>query len=377
MTTYLDWNATTQVDPRVAKLVMTYMIDEFGNAGSRTHEYGQRAKQAVEKARRQIADFAQTDPANVVFTSGATESNNLAILGLEPHLREVGRMHIVTSLAEHKAVLEPIQLLESRGFEVTWLKPDSNGVHDPELVFSAIREDTGLVSLMRANNETGVLTDIAEIVAGLDERVLLHVDCAQSFGKESCEAIKGVDLVSVSGHKLYAPKGIGALLLSDRVRRKKLLTPLMVGGGQERGLRPGTLPVQLIVGLGLAVELARDELEERTSACVKYKQYILEWASKLGGEVVSGNAHSLPNVVNLRFVGLDSEFLILKWKDQMAISNGSACTSQSYSSSHVLKAMGLTDEEADECLRLSWSHAGAGVDKRDPNLKLIVDFSLP
>ena len=171
MTTYLDWNATTPVDPKVAELVMTYMVDEFGNAGSRTHEFGQRAKQAVEKARRQIADFAKTDPANVIFTSGATESNNLSILGLEQYLKASGRTHIVTSLAEHKAVLEPIQLLESRGFTVTWLKPDSNGVHEPSTVLKAVQPATGLISLMRANNESGVVTDIPAIKAGLNDDI--------------------------------------------------------------------------------------------------------------------------------------------------------------------------------------------------------------
>ena len=356
MTTYLDWNATTPVDPKVAELVMTYMVDEFGNAGSRTHEFGQRAKQAVEKARRQIADFAKTDPANVIFTSGATESNNLSILGLEQYLKASGRTHIVTSLAEHKAVLEPIQLLESRGFTVTWLKPDSHGVHEPSTVLKAVQPATGLISLMRANNETGVVTDIPAIKAGLNDEILIHVDCAQSFGKENFAPVSGADLVSISGHKLYAPKGIGAVILSDRVQRKKYLTPLMVGGGQERGLRPGTLPVPLIAGLGLAVELANQEMADRAEACRNNRSKVLNWVQEMGGRLVTGEATTLPNVINVRFVGLDSEFLMLKWKNEIAVSNGSACTSQSYSSSHVLKAMGLSDEASDECLRISWSH---------------------
>ena len=368
MAVYFDWNATTPVDRRVAEFVMKYMVDEFGNAGSRTHEFGRLAKNAVEHARRQIADFADIDSTNVVFTSGATESNNIAILGLEDHLREMGLMHIISSRAEHKAVLEPIQILESRGFEVTWINPDEFGVHQPDLIGRALKPNTGLVSLMRANNETGVLTDIRTISQLISDSTILHVDCAQSFGKEEFDAVSNADLVSVSGHKLYAPKGVGALLLSDRIRRKKCLRPLMFGGGQERGLRPGTLPVQLIAGLGLAVELAAIELRERTQICNELRDRFIRWADQVGGLVVSGSAETLPNVINLRFPGLDSEFLMLQWKERVAVSNGSACTSQSYSASHVLQAMGMSEDEADECIRFSWSHN---------QVELITEFPLP
>ena len=255
MATYLDCNATTPVEPRVRDLVIQYMETEFGNAGSRTHEFGARAKQASQKARDQVAVLVGAKPDEVVFTSGATEANNLALLGLAEYGRREGRRHIISTAIEHKSVLEPLERLGRGGFDVTLIAPEPGGWVLPEKVASALRPDTLLVSAMHVNNETGVVQPLTEIALGLARHpAFLHVDAAQGCGKELL-ALRDprIDLISISGHKLYAPKGIGALVTRRRGFERIPLEPLMVGGGQERGLRPGTLPVHLAVGLGLTL----------------------------------------------------------------------------------------------------------------------------
>jgi cysteine desulfurase len=364
MPVYLDCNATTPVDPRVRDEVVRFMDLEFGNAGSRTHQFGQRAKQAVQRARDQVALVVDASPEEIVFTSGATESDNLAILGLRTFGERTGRKHIVTTAIEHKAVLEPLSYLGAHGFEITLVPPSSAGSIEPRNLLNALRKDTLLVSVMHVNNETGVVQPIKEVCESLSEHpAYLHVDAAQGFGKD-IDSLRNrrVDLMSVSGHKIYAPKGIGALVTRRRGYDRPPLEPLMYGGGQERGLRAGTLPVPLIVGLGIAAELALKEHAQREEFCRNYRNTILQALSPLNPTFNGDSARTLPHVLNISFSGLDSEAVMLALKDIVAISNGSACTSQNYSPSHVLTAMGLPEDLVRGALRISWCHMTDAVD---------------
>lgn len=355
---YLDCAATTPVEPAVADVVLRYLRDEFGNAGSRTHEYGNRAKMAVQKARTQIGLLVGAPREDVIFTSGATESNNLAILGLAEYARAQGKRHVITSRIEHKAVLEPFQHLGEFGFKVTYLDPGSEGFIPPEALATAMTAETSLVSLMHVNNETGVIQPLAaycEALRGHD--AFLHVDAAQGFGKLTPELNNGrIDLLSVSAHKLYAPKGVGALICRRRDYKMPPLTPLMYGGGQERGLRPGTLPVPLVAGFGAAAELAMKHQAAREKACQKIKEAALKHLTGVGGVPNGPVERSIASTLNISFPGLDSEAIMLALKPLVAISNGSACTSQSYTASHVLTAMGLSADRVRSAVRLSWSH---------------------
>lgn len=356
--TYLDCNATTPVDERVAELVMRYFGEEFGNSGSRTHEFGTVAKRAVQAARNQLADVAESKPDEVIFTSGATESNNLALLGLEAAGKELGRKHLITTAIEHKAVLEPLEELATRGFELSVVGVSGSGAVDPEEIQSALRPDTLLVSVMQANNETGVRQPIAGVSRVLaDHEAFFHVDAAQGFAKD-IDTLRDprIDLISLSGHKIFGPKGVGALIARRRGFSRLPLRPLSFGGGQEKGLRPGTLPVPLIAGLGLAAELACKEAGDRRARCAAYRKSVLEAFVTLGAQINGDGEQMMPHVVNLSIPGVDSEALIVSLKDLIAISNGSACTSSSYEPSHVLTAMGLSEERIQGAIRISWSH---------------------
>lgn len=359
MPEYFDYNATTPVDPEVADIVYHYMVEEFGNAGSRTHEFGTRAAKAVQTARKQVAEVLDTDPEDVIFTSGATESDNLAILGLEEVLREQGKKHVITSLAEHKAVLEPFKVLEKRGFEVTWLRPTIDGYVPAADLDAALREDTGLVSLMHVNNETGIIQPLEEYADVLaDHPAYFHTDAAQGFGKD-IERLqnKRIDLMSVSGHKIYAPKGIGALMVRYRDGEGRVpVRALMYGGGQERGVRPGTLPVALAVGLGKAASNALRDREERKDRALQVRDRLLSYL-RYDDIVINGKMEkNIGSTLNFRVEGLDGEALILYLKDIASFSNGSACTSLDYNPSHVLTAMGMSTDEAEGAIRISWSH---------------------
>lgn len=358
MTVYLDCNATAPVEPKVQEEVFHYMAIEFGNSGSRTHDYGVRAKQAVERARERVAAVVNAKRDEVIFTSGATESNNIAILGLAPHAEKIGRRHIVSTKIEHKAVLEPLEALASQGFDVTLVPPNRGGWVDPAAVKDALRNDTLLVSVMQANNETGVIQPIIEIAEMLaDHSAYLHVDAAQGFGKEIAPLQnRRIDFISVSGHKIYAPKGIGALIARRRGFDRLPLSPLFFGGGQERGLRPGTLPVPLVVGLGLAAELALEHTTARTTFCHEFRRNVLEALEPLEPVINGDPTRTLSHVLNVSFPGVDSEALMVALKDIIAISNGSACTSHSYQPSHVLKAMEVSDEIVKGAVRISWCH---------------------
>ena len=355
---YLDCAATCPIDPRVLAELHRYAEVDFGNAGSRTHAYGRIARQAVERARAHVARVAGVRRNEVVFTSGATEADNLAILGLESYGRAERRMHLVSTKIEHHAVLEPLRLLASRGFELTLLDPEPGGWVDPERVAAALRPDTLLVSVMQVNNETGIEQPIREIAERLAScPAFLHVDAAQGFGKAlDAPRHPRVDLISASGHKICGPKGVGALLARHREGARPPLTPLLYGGGQELGLRPGTLPVAPIVAFGKAAELALEEHDARLAAAAAFGERLLAGLAPLAPRVHGDAGRRLPYVVNLSIPGWDKEALIEAWAGLAAISDGAACTSQSYTCSHVLAAMGLPPEQEAGAVRLSWCH---------------------
>lgn len=361
---YLDCNATTPIEPSVRGTVMQWMTDELGNAGSRTHEYGLRAKRAVQRAREQVAAVVDASGDEVVFTSGATESNNLALLGLAAHGEATDRRHIVSTAIEHKAVLEPLEALEARGFSVTLLRPNQDGLVSANSIRDALRPDTLLVSVMHANNETGSIQPLHKIAALLEGHdAYFHVDAAQGYGKDLeplCS--KRIDLISVSSHKIYGPVGVGALIARRRGFKRPPLKPLAYGGGQERGLRPGTLPVPLIVGLGVAAETALKEHRARQKRCSDIRRQALVALEPLGIRMHSDPDHTLTHVINFSVPGVDSEAIMVALKDVAAFSNGSACTSQSYSPSHVLEAMDLPQDALTGAIRMSWSHLTPNVD---------------
>lgn len=355
---YLDCNATTPLESAVREEMLRFFDEEFGNEGSRTHEFGARAKQAVQRARDQVASLVNCQREEVVFTSGATESNNVALLGLAEFGENAGRRHIISTQIEHKAVLEPLEELARRGFEIELLAPNPSGWVEAEKVKRALRPDTLLVSVMHANNETGVLQPITEIAALMEgHAAYFHVDAAQTFGKiiEELRNLR-IDLISVSAHKIFGPKGVGALVTRRRGYEKPPLKPLLFGGGQERGLRPGTLPVPLVVGLGLAAELALKNHQSRVRQCRMFRDRLETALLPLKPTIHGDASRTLPHVVNLSFAGVDSEAVMVALKTEIAISNGSACTSASYKPSHVLKAMGLPDDEIMGALRISWCH---------------------
>jgi cysteine desulfurase len=356
---YLDCSATTPLEPAVAEEIRFYLEDEYGNAGSRTHEFGMRAKRRVQRAREQVARLASAEPDEVVFTSGATEANNLAILGLREWADAEGRRHFVTTAIEHKAVLEPMQALEQEGFDVSYVGVSRDGRISVDDVMAAVRPETALVSVMHVNNETGMCQPVAELAERMaDHDAFLHVDAAQSFGKVTDGVLSDlrVDLVSVSAHKLFGPKGVGALIARRRRYQRPPLRPLMHGGGQEAGLRPGTQPVALIAGLGIAAELAERDRDRRDTSVRAFRDRALSSLSTLGAELNGDPDHGVPYIVNASIPGVDAEALMLALKPFAAFSNGSACTSHSYTSSHVLTAMGYSEERLASAIRLSWSH---------------------
>lgn len=362
-TVYLDCNATAPLEPVVLDTMIRWW-EHVGNAGSRTHGHGLRARKAVERARERVARLVDASSAEVLFTSGATESNNLAILGMAAVGVDRRRRHIVSTAIEHKAVLEPLAALRDRGFELTLVPPDSTGSVPPEAVQAALRPDTLLVSVMHVNNETGVCQPIGPIASHLDgHEAYFHVDAAQGFGKDlETLRLPRIDLISISSHKVYGPVGVGALIARRRGFRSLPLEPLTYGGGQERGLRPGTLPVPLIVGLGVAAEEAATNAIDRRQRCVAIRAQALASLMPVGIRLHGDPDLALPHVLNFSVAGVDSEALMVAMKELVAVSNGSACTSQKYEPSHVLKAMGLPQEAIDGAVRMSWCHMTPDVD---------------
>lgn len=351
---YLDYAATTPADPRVVeKMVECLTLDgNFGNPASRSHLFGWRAEDAVETARRHVADLIGADPREIVWTSGATESDNLAIKGVAHFYQRKGK-HIVTSKIEHKAVLDTCRQLEREGFDVTYLTPNEKGEILPEMVAAALRDDTILVTLMHANNEIGVLTDLAAIGAITRQKgILFHVDAAQSAGKVEIDVeAMNVDLLSMSGHKMYGPKGVGALYVRRKPRVR--LEAQMHGGGHERGMRSGTLATHQLVGMGEAARIAKEEMAKDQAHTAALRQRLLDAIADIEETHMNGDSDNhLPGLVNVSFNYVEGESLIMSLKD-LALSSGSACTSASLEPSYVLRALGLSDELAHSSLRMS------------------------
>jgi cysteine desulfurase len=365
---YLDHAATTPVDARVAARMADVLRSEteYGNAASASHEYGDVAGALVESARAQVARAVGAGAAEVIFTSGATEANNLAIFGVARYYRERGR-HIVTARTEHKAVLDPCRELERRGWEVSYLVPDREGLLDPEQVASALRPDTVLVSLMHVNNEIGVVQNIAAVAAICARHggAWLHVDAAQSMGKCPIDfASLGADLMSLSAHKAYGPKGVGALLVAQRGdarggdarggdgRGAVQLAALQFGGGQERSLRAGTLATHQVVGMGLAFELASTLSSMETARVAQLQQRLWRGLAALGGVLRNGSAtRSVPHILNVSIEGVEGESLVAAIRPHVAVSTGSACTSALAEPSFVLRALGRGERLSESSLR--------------------------
>ena len=351
---FLDYSATTPVDPRVAKLMCDCLTQEgnFGNPASRSHVYGWQAEEAVENARRQVADLINADPREIVWTSGATESDNLATKGVAHFYHKKGK-HIITSKIEHKAVLDSCRQLEREGFEVTYLEPTSDGIISAEQVAEALREDTILVSLMHVNNEIGVVTDITAIgEVTRANKVIFHVDAAQSTGKIAIDlAVSKVDLMSFCAHKTYGPKGVGALYVSRKPRVR--LEAQIHGGGHERGMRSGTLATHQIVGMGAAFAIAQEEMASDNTRIARLGKRL--WDGVKDMEEVYMNGHPTQRVAgnaNISFNFVEGESLLMSLRE-LAVSSGSACTSASLEPSYVLRALGMNDELAHSSIRFS------------------------
>ena len=350
---YLDYAATTPVDKRVAEKMIPYLTETFGNPASNSHAFGWTAEEAVEKARADIAALINADSKEIVFTSGATESNNLAIKGAAHFYKSKGN-HLITVKTEHKAVLDTMRELERQGFEVTYLGVQENGLIDLEELKAAIRDDTILISVMWVNNEIGVVQDIPAIGEICRERkIIFHVDAAQACGKVpvDVEAAK-IDLLSMSGHKVYGPKGIGALYVRRKPRVR--LEAQLHGGGHERGFRSGTLPTHQIVGMGEAFRIAKEELAQDTAHYLKLRDIFLKGIEGIEEVYINGDLkHRAPNNLNVSFNFVEGESLIMAVKE-LAVSSGSACTSASLEPSYVLRALGRNDELAHSSLRITF-----------------------
>jgi cysteine desulfurase len=349
---YMDNNATTPLDPRVLEAMMPYLTNEFGNAASRSHSFGWRAEEAVDKAREQVADLIGANEKEIVLTSGATESDNLAIKGVADFYKDKGN-HIITCRTEHKAVLDTCKRLEREGFEVTYLNVDKAGRVDPEDVRKAITDKTILVSIMFANNEIGTVQPVAEIGAICREKgVLFHCDAVQGVGKLPFDVDQmKVDLASLSAHKMYGPKGVGALYVRRKPTRVRLV-PIIDGGGHERGMRSGTLNVPGIVGFGKAAEIAKNELAEEGIRTGKLRMRLQDYLFKhLDHLELNGHPeHRLPGNLNVSFAFVEGEALMMAIKD-VAVSSGSACTSASLEPSYVLRACGISEDLAHTSIR--------------------------
>jgi cysteine desulfurase len=351
---YMDYSATTPVDERVAEKMMDYLTRQgkFGNPASRSHAYGWEAEAAVEQARQYVAELVNADPREIIWTSGATESDNLAIKGVAHFYKKNGK-HIVTLKTEHKAVLDSCRQLEREGYEVTYLEPESNGLLDLRKFEAALRDDTILVSIMHVNNEIGVIQDIGEIgEICRDRKIVFHVDAAQSAGKIPIDLGKlKVDLMSFSAHKIYGPKGIGALYVRRKPRVR--LEAQMHGGGHERGLRSGTLPTHQIVGMGEAFRIAREEMAEESKRIEALRDRLWNGLNDMEEVYLNGDLeHRIPGNLNVSFNFVEGESLIMALKD-MAVSSGSACTSSSLEPSYVLRAIGRNDELAHSSIRFT------------------------
>ena len=355
---YLDYNASAPINPDVLDYMFDVYKNSYGNADSRTHDYGEGARKIVEDARSQVANLLDVGTGEVFFTSGSTESNNIAIQGLIDYAIENDKKHVITTTIEHKAVLETVKSLEKHGFEIDLVSPDESGRIAVEDVISLVKDNTLLVSIMHANNETGIIQPVKEIGNYLSEKgVLFHIDATQTCGKlvKELRELK-YDMLSLSAHKLSGPQGVGALILRKKRYKLPPVKAITYGGQQEHGIRPGTIPVALVAGLGKACELAAKNYEQNLAAYTEKKQMVLALIKDSGLDIsINGNQnYCMPNTVNISITGVESEALMLSSKQYCGISNGSACTSHDYSPSYVLAAMGLDADRISSAIRISW-----------------------
>lgn len=375
MSIYLDYNASAPIDERVLNVMFDVYRNDIGNADSRTHKHGESARKIVETARKQVASLLKVDSNEVFFTSGATESNNIAIQGLQDYANKTGKKHIITSAIEHKAVLETIKAMQLKGFDVDIISPDKSGRIDTKQVLSLIREDTLLVSIMHVNNESGIIQPVHELGEVLSKReVFFHIDATQSCGKliKEIQELK-YDMLSFSAHKLQGPQGIGCLILKRTKYKLPPVKNVYYGGQQEHGIRPGTIPVALVAGCGKACEIAGQVGIKNKESCNKIKQEILRILRESGIKYKfnGDQKYCISSTLNLCIPGVVSEALMISTKQFCSISNGSACTSKSYEPSYVLKAMGIKEEEIECSIRISWGPDTLFEELREEFTKLI------
>lgn len=360
MSVYLDYNASSPIDERVLDCMIDVYRNHIGNADSRTHIFGEDARNVVETARKQVAGLLGVKTDEVFFTSGATESNNIAILGLREYAEKSGKKHIVTTAIEHKAVLESIKHLEKEKFSVHFVAPDLSGRVKAEDILNRVTDQTLVVSVMHVNNETGIIQPVQEIGEELSKRgILFHVDATQSCGKlvEELKDLK-YNMLSFSGHKLQGPQGVGVLVLRRKSYKLPPLKAIMYGGQQEHGIRPGTIPVALVAGCGKACELAEAEYRFNNEQAKRIKNSILSILSESGltYHINGDQDYCVPGTLSICIEGVSSEALMISTKQFCSVSNGSACTSQSYSPSYVLSAMGIPEDQIESSVRISWGH---------------------
>lgn len=357
MAAYLDYNASAPLDERVLERMIEVYRYHYGNADSRTHSFGTKAKEIVASSRKILANVLNVDSTDFFFTSGSTESNNMAILGLLEQAQSTGRTHFVTTAIEHKSVLEAMKHLEKHGCTVDFVSPDESGRIEPQQILSLVNEKTLLVSMMHVNSETGIIQPIEEVgeaLSGLP--VFFHIDATQGFGKLN-DTLRNTkyDMLSCTAHKISGPQGIGALIMKrDKRYQRPPVRPLMFGGPQERGYRPGTTPVALAAGFALAAELSDKESAQSIEACRIIREELLTAISPLAYQLNGDQSYCLPSTVNVSFTGVDAEGVFVALKDQYAVSNGSACNSGSHAPSYVLTAMGLSEKRINEAVRISW-----------------------
>lgn len=375
MSIYLDYNASSPIDERVLDTMIAIYREYYGNADSRTHNHGTDARKQVEVARAQVGSLLGVESREVIFTSGATESNNMAVLGLEEYGRQHKKFHIITTSIEHKAILESVKHLGKKGFDIELINPDESGRIDAAYLLTRVRPDTLLVSVQHVNNETGIIQPVKEIGDELwDTDTFFHIDAVQSNGK-LVDEIRSLhyNMLSLSAHKMYGPQGIGALILRYKDNKRTPIHPIIFGGGHEGGLRPGTLPVALIVGLGKACEIAQEEYKQNLVRYEQNKQDILKTIENANVNFkLNGNPlFCISNTLNVSFLGVDSEALMIRARRYCSLSNGSACNSQSYSPSHVLMAMGLSQDRIESAIRLSWGTASLNLPLLDQLLSIV------
>lgn len=372
---YLDNNSSSPIDERVLAVMVDVYLNSYGNADSRTHNHGEQARIIVENARKQVASLLEINSSEVFFTSGSTESNNITIQGLEEYALKTNKKHIITSAIEHKSILETVNMMKKKGFDVDIVNPDLSGQINVQEILDKVRDDTLLVSVMHVNNETGIIQPVDRLGTELEKRnILFHIDATQSCGK-LVDEIRNLkyNMLSFSAHKLKGPQGVGVLILKKKKYKLPPVKNIMYGGQQEGGIRPGTIPVALVAGCGKACEIAEKEYRENSQKCKSLKVILEELLKKSNVNYHYNGAqqYCIDSSVNICFKGVMSEALMLSSKQYCSVSNGSACTSKSYSPSYVLEAMGIPTEDIENSIRISWGPETNEIEFRDNINKMI------